>query len=110
MTLGIRIKLLSEEEIEYLYGIPELSNEDREALFKLSETDHQTINDITNNAVKIDDVLQLGYFRAQKYFFNFTFQQVRQDVWFVINKYFPDVPFPKKQVPKHYHCDGSRTA
>ncbi|MCP4628180.1 MAG: DUF4158 domain-containing protein [bacterium] len=53
-------------------------------------------------------MLQLGYFRAKKYFFNFTFQQVRQDVWFIINNYFPDVAFPKKQISKHYHYENQK--
>ena len=108
MSSQKRIKLLSKDEIECLYGIPELSNEDREVLFGLLETDYQAINEITNDVAKIDYILQLGYFRAQKYFFKFTFQQIRQDVWFIINNYFPDVPFPKKQVSKHYHYDNQK--
>ena len=95
MSGGKRITLISKDEYEYWYGIPELTNNDRVVLFDLSEADHKEMNNLSTDAVKIDYILQLGYFRAKKHFFNFTFQQVRQDVWFIINNYFPNVPFPK---------------
>ena len=108
MPGGKRITLLSKDEYDYLYGIPELTNKDRIVLFDLSEADHIEINKLSSEAVQIDYILQLGYFRAKNYFFNFTFQKVRQDVWFVINNYFPNVPFPKKQVLKKYHYDNQK--
>ncbi len=85
MPGGKRITLLSKDEYEYLYGIPELTNKDRMVLFDLSEEDHIEINKLSSEAVQIDYILQLGYFRAKNYFFNFTFQKVRQDVWFVVS-------------------------
>ena len=109
MTDGKRIKLLSRDERKFWYGIPELTNPDRLVLFDLSEEDHKTIIDLPIEAVKIDYILQLGYFRAKNYFFNFTFQQVRQDVWFIINNYFPDVPFPKKQISQYQHYQNQTT-
>jgi TnpA family transposase len=108
MLAGKRITLLSKEEIEYFYDIPELTNNDRIALFDLSETDHKEINKLPTEAVKIDYILQLGYFRATNFLFNFTFRQVDQDVWFIINTYFPSTPFPKKQTSKHYHYDNQK--
>jgi hypothetical protein len=108
MSAGKRITLLSKDEYEYLYGIPELTNKDRIVLFDLSEADHRELNQLSTEAAKIDYVLQLGYFRAKNYFFNFTFQQVRQDVWFIINNYFPNVPFPKKQISKRQHYGNQR--
>lgn len=83
MLAGKRITLLSKEEIEYFYDIPELTNNDRMALFDLSETDHKEINKLPTEAVKIDYILQFGYFRATNFLFNFTFHQVDQDVWFI---------------------------
>jgi len=108
MLGGKRITILSKDEYEFLYGIPELTNKDRIVLFDLSEADRKEINKLSTAAAKINYILQLGYFRATNFLFNFTFQQVRQDVWFVINNYFPDVPFPKKQISKHYHYDNQK--
>ena len=108
MSSGKRITILSQDEHDYLYGIPELTNKDRVVIFDLSQEDHEAINQLSSDAVKIDYILQLGYLRAKQFLFNFTFQQVRQDVWFIINNYFPDVAFPKKKVSKHYHYDNQK--
>jgi len=108
MSAGKRITLLSKDEIEYFYDIPELTNNDRMVLFDLSEADHKKIKNLSTEAVKINYILQLGYFRATNYFFNFTFHQVQKDVWYIINNYFPLVPFPKKQISKHYHYDNQK--
>ncbi len=106
MSAGKRITLLSKDEIEYLYGIPKLTHNDRLFLFDLSESNLKKIKNLPTEAVKIDYILQLGYFRAKTYFFNFTFHQAREDVWFIINRNFPKVPFPKKQISKHHHYNN----
>jgi hypothetical protein len=105
---GKRITILSKDEYGYLYDIPELTHKDRVVLFDLSEADHEEINKLPTDPAKIDYILQLGYFRAKQYFFNFTFQQVRQDVWFIINNYFPDAAFPKKQISKRSHYENQK--
>lgn len=68
MSAGKRITILSKDEVEYLYGIPKLTDSDRMVLFDLEETDHHAIRNLPNDAVKIDYIIQLGYFRAKKYF------------------------------------------
>jgi len=108
MSAGKRITILSEDEQDHLYGIPKLTDPDRRVLFELSESDHEEINKLPTDSVKIDYILQLGYFRAKTYFFNFTFYQVREDVWFIINRYFTNVLFPKKQISKHHHYNNQK--
>lgn len=108
MSAGKRISILSKDEYKYLYEIPELTNNERMVLFDLSDTDHKVINKLPDEAVKINYILQLGYFRVTNYFFNFTFQEVSQDVWFIINNYFPKVAFPKKQIIRHHHYDNQK--
>jgi len=108
MSAGKRISILSKDEYDYFYAIPELTNNDRLVLFELSEEEQSEIIKLPNEAVKINYILQLGYFRAKTYFFSFTFQQVRKDVWFIINKFFPGSSFPKKQISKHYHYTNQK--
>ena len=86
MPSGSRIKILSPDEIDLLYGIPKLDNEDRKVLFDLAETDRHFLTTLSKHDEKINYILQLGFFRAKNCFFNFTFQQVRDDVWFIINQ------------------------
>ncbi|MCP3942531.1 MAG: DUF4158 domain-containing protein [Desulfobacteraceae bacterium] len=108
MSAGKRVTILSKDEQDHLYGIPKLTYADRCVLFDLSKADHKELENLFPEAVKIDYILQLGYFRAKTYFFNFTFHQVREDVWFIINRYFPNVPFPKKQISKHHHYNNQK--
>jgi hypothetical protein len=56
------LMVLSKDEHDYFYCLPKLSNNDRLALFELSESDHEEINSLPTKAAKIDYILQLGYF------------------------------------------------
>ncbi|MBN2689471.1 MAG: Tn3 family transposase, partial [Gammaproteobacteria bacterium] len=103
MSSGSRIKILSDGDLEDLYGLPVLNDEERKVLFEIEEADHTILDKISTIPAKINYLLQKGYFYAKQYFFNFTFQQIRNDTWFIINNYFPDEPFPKKQLSKHFH-------
>jgi len=103
MSSGSKIKILSDSDFDDLYALPVFNDEDRKALFEIEETDSTIFDKMTSSAVKIDYLLQKGYFHAKQYFFNFTFQQVRQDTIFILNNYFPNEPFPKKRLSKHFH-------
>ena len=108
MADGKRIKILSKDEEKYLYDIPNLTNDERMVLFDLSEADYKEIRNLPDDAARIDYVLQLGYFRATNYLFKFSFQKVSKDVWFIINNFFPKVPFPKKRINKNHHYDNQK--
>jgi len=97
-----RLKILSGDDFNNLYAIPGLEKEDRTYLFDLDEADHAYLETLTDTSCKIDYVLQLEYFRLSQYFFSFTFQGVRQDVWYIIETYFPESKFPKKSISKHF--------
>lgn len=108
MSGGKRLTILSKEEEKYLYDIPDLTNDERMVLFDITDADRKQIDKLPDEAVKIDYILQLGYFRATNYLFNFSFQKVSQDVWFIINNYFPNTPFPKKRISKRHHYDNQK--
>jgi Domain of unknown function (DUF4158)/Tn3 transposase DDE domain len=104
-----RLAILTDDEIDSLYAIPKLDNEEQSFLFELDDEDTQYLAVIGDNtAVKIDYILQLGYFRALNHFFQFSFQKVKGDVAFILHHYFPDEPFPKKQIPKNQHYINRR--
>ena len=62
-----RIKILNDDEINHLYGIPRFDNHDRNVIFELTDEDRYELNTLPNNVVKINYILQLGYFRANSY-------------------------------------------
>jgi len=70
MSGGKRITILSKEEEKYLYDIPDLTNNERMVLFELTDADRKQIDKLPDEAVKINYILQLGYFRATNFLFN----------------------------------------
>jgi hypothetical protein len=91
-----RLNILTQDEINSLYAIPSLDDEERSFVFSLDSLEN-------NIARKVDYILQLGYYRAVNYFFLFSFQRVKADTAFIMQLYFPEEPFPKKQVSKNHH-------
>jgi hypothetical protein len=83
-----RINLLSTTEIDELYSIPIFNKKDRELFFALSNSDYKLLDEYRTQKLKIYFILQLGYFRATQQFYNFEFDEVLEDVSYLINKYF----------------------
>lgn len=99
-----RLTILTPDEINTLYAIPTLDDEERSFLFTLDPEDNAYLDTLGNNtANKVNYILQLGYCRAVNYFFQFSVQKVKADVEFILQHYFPGEPFPKKQVLRKYH-------
>jgi hypothetical protein len=94
-----RLVLLSHDEITELYTIPKLEDEDRALLFSLSELEARCLEHISVSvtiAQKVNLILQIGYFKASRNLFKVSFRTSRDDVWFIMKRYFPQEPFPKK--------------
>ncbi len=83
-----RFALLSPAEIEELYTRPRLNDEQRQYFFTLSEADYTAINTYRNKKSRIYFILQLGYFRAGKQFYDFQFEDVETDFAYVVSMYF----------------------
>jgi Domain of unknown function (DUF4158) len=99
-----RLTILTPQEIDALYAIPTLDDEERSFLFSLDAEDRAILDSLGNDAArKVDYILQLGYYRAIGNFFLFSFQKVKGDVEFILQQYFPGEPFPKKQLSKNHH-------
>ncbi|MCU7954589.1 MAG: Tn3 family transposase [gamma proteobacterium symbiont of Bathyaustriella thionipta] len=98
-----RLSILTQEEIDSLYSIPHLDDDERSFLFTLDDEDRLNLNTLKTVPRKINYILQRGYYQATNYFFRFSFQKYKTDVEFILKTYFPDAPFPKKQISKNYH-------
>ena len=93
-----RLTILNNTEYNALYQLPEFTIEDRLENFSLGREDYEILESLDDISLKISYILQLGYFKAKQYFFTFTFQKAREDIWFIINSYYPGENFPKKQI------------
>lgn len=101
-----RLTILSSNDINKLYKLPTLNDEDRPVIFELDEEDKAYLNSFSNVPKKINYILQIGVFRITNYFHHITFQGSRQDTWYVIKTYFPSEKFPKTKVSKRHHYDN----
>ncbi len=104
-----RLSILSQDEINALYAIPTLDDEERAFLFSLDAEDQVILDTLEKDtARKVNYILQLGYYRAVGYFFLFSFQKVKTDADFIMRLYFSEEAFPKKQVSKNHHYHNRR--
>lgn len=104
MAISDHLTILSQEEINRLYDLPKIDEEDRALFFEITPEDEAYLKKQTVVNNKINYLLQVGYFRATRQFYKFTFQQAKDDTWFIINQHFPGTNFPKKNIDinKHY--------
>ena len=80
MTNSKRLTILTSEEITHLYRIPSFDDDERATFFSLESVERKIVGELTSVAVRINFILQLGYFKAKRDFFNFTFQEVRHNI------------------------------
>ena len=64
-----RLSILSDEDIDDLYGLPRFTDEDRHLYFGLSLPEREAV-DVHTPSVAAHLILQLGYFKAKQQFFN----------------------------------------
>jgi hypothetical protein len=94
-----RLHILNNEEIEALYGRPCLSGEDRTNVFTLTQPEKDLLASFTQIPIQLYFLLQLGYFKAKQLFFTFTFDDVVEDVTYLLERYFPATPRPDLRMP-----------
>jgi TnpA family transposase len=87
-----RLHILDDEEIEALYGRPCLSGDDRSSVFTLTQPEKDLLASFTHLPIQLYFLLQLGYFKAKQLFFTFTFDEVIEDVTYLLERYFPEAP------------------
>lgn len=92
-----RLHILTAEEVQNLFELPEFTDEERLLYFSLSETEFELFAQNRSFTSKLNFILQLGYFKARHLFFNFEFQTVFGDAEFIRRKYFPK---EKKKIRK----------
>jgi TnpA family transposase len=90
-----RLHILDDEEIEALYARPCLSGDERTDVFTLTQPEKDLFASFTHLPIQLYFLLQLGYFKAKQLFFTFTFDDVAEDVTYLLEHYFPEMPRPE---------------
>jgi len=85
----MRLRILSDDEIVALYGLPRFTQEERDEYFTLSDVEKATMERLHSSKSRLFFVLQLGYFKARTMFYVFDLHEVPEDAVYVKEKYFP---------------------
>ncbi len=88
-TTSRRLAILSAQEIEDLYGRPRFTEEDRRLYFALSPRERAAVDAVHTTSAAVHLTLQLGYFKANRRFFVYTREAVREDLEHIRHRYFP---------------------
>lgn len=88
MDFSSRIKILNLNEVQELYSLPKLSQPEQELYFSVDSTELSVAYSYRTLIGQIFFILQLGYFKAKKMFFLPSYEEVRQDITFIKDKYF----------------------
>jgi TnpA family transposase len=86
-----RLTILTDDEIDGLYGLPRFSEEDRLYYFNLSPAEHEVLSGASRIGTSVIHlVLQIGYFKAKQQFFIYSEEEVADDVLYIAKRHFPD--------------------
>ena len=87
-TTHKRLSILGADEIDELYARATFTPEERMQFFSLSQPERDLLQGLRSVKSQAYFVLQLGYFRAKHLFFIFDFDEVEDDMHFVLGQHF----------------------
>ena len=98
-----RLTILSEAEQAALYELPNFDDEQRLNYLNLTPEEQTLMYARSTLAAKIHCALQIGYFKAVHFFFRFDWEEVTEDVNFILEQYFPEEVFKPETITKHQY-------
>ena len=99
-TTQRRLRILGDNEIKAIYGIPHFTHEERLEYFSLSPTEKAVLEQLHSIKSRIYYILQLGYFKARHMFFVFNLQEVEEDAKYIQEHYFPNFQIRESEITK----------
>ena len=95
-----RLRILGEDEIDALYGLPRFGDDERLEYFSLLPTEKKALDQLHSAKSRIDFILQLGYFKSHHLFFVFDLPEVEADARYIQEQYFPSFPLTDLRIAK----------
>lgn len=95
-----RLRILGDDEIEAIYGIPRFTHEERIEYFSLSPREKAALEQLHSIKSRIYFILQLGYFKTRHLFVTFSVREVFEDAKYIQEQYFPDFQLTEFDVTK----------
>lgn len=84
-----RLGILSDGEIEAIYGLPRFTHEERVQHFSLTPVEHIALDTLHSVKSKAYCILQLGCFKARHQFPRLEPEEIREDLTYVLEQHFP---------------------
>jgi TnpA family transposase len=98
-----RLTILSEAEQAALYEIPDFDDEQRLNYLNLTCEEQALMRDRDGLSAQVHCAIQISYFKAKHMFFPFHWEDVLEDINFVMQEYFPDSFFHPAPITKHQY-------
>jgi len=83
-----RLSILTQREIDDLYGLPRFTEEERQLYFDLSAAEQARLRAMHTASAKAHFILQLGYFKAKRQFFAYPYDAVQEDLRHILGRHF----------------------
>ena len=90
-----RLTILHEAEINDLYGVPSLSLEEKRVSFALNDLEQDAIKSIRDRNHKCYAISLLGYFKIKPIQLNPAYKELKEDLTFIAEEYFPRFKVPR---------------
>jgi TnpA family transposase len=98
MKKSKRIQILSQAEIDDLYGRPEFTDDEKKWYFELNNNEQELLKLPVSLPTQMDAILQLGYFKVKCQFFKFQFNDVQADVDYIASRHFENATIDKTTI------------
>lgn len=98
-----QLNILSEAEHAALYEIPDFDDEQRLHYLNLTTEEQALMHSRPTLVTQVHCALQIAYFKAKHLFFRFDWDEVAEDVAFVLEEYFPNQIFDPIPITKHQY-------
>lgn len=99
-AINKRLTLLSPEEIDSYFGVPQFTDIERSHYFSMSDEEHR-LSQTLSSQTQWYFILQLAYFKAKKQFFIVDHNAAKVDVDFIVQTY--QRQKPRKNVSEDSH-------
>jgi len=98
-----RLPILSESEWLALYALPDFNDAQRAEYLTLNKQELRLVYMQPNPEAQVYCALQLGYFKAKRAFFVFSWPEASADMLYVLETCFPDLLFCAKPVTRRQY-------
>jgi hypothetical protein len=95
-TTQRRLKILTADEIDALYGRPTLTPDERMYYFALSQPEQEALQEFRTVKAQVLFILQLGYFKAKHVFVPCDLAETHEDVAYILAAHFPATPLENR--------------